>query len=299
MAVALREAAQQLTIEGDGDPATRIPGATLPVPTFALDEEHDARPLSGETFAPGELAGGPSVVIEAPTRPVPTGFSASRRWLLTFALGFGLLLGIGVPVGLWGSGALAPKGGLPGAREQGAAGPAAGAPDRAAAQGEAPVADAVEPSPAEPVPAQVPAPILAKAEPPSKDVVSTGRAVAGRVSGSGASDAGTSGSVGIAPPVAKPIATPTPVPVASPPAAVEVAAPPPGAGPASFKAAGDAEAVFLVAGGKRYPPGEVPAGTYTIEASFSGQAPTAAGTITLAAGQSATVKCNGSFMKCK
>lgn len=305
MAVALREAAQQLTIEGDGDPAARVPGATLPVPTFALDEEHDARPLSGETFAPGDLAGGgQSVVVEAPTRPAPTGFSASRRWLLTFALGFGLLLGIGVPVGLWGSGALAPKGENAGSREEVATA------ERGAAQGEPPGDDAAEPSPAEPVaveavavdavankgaPAtEAPAPILAKADPPSKEVASTGAGVAGRGSG-----AGTSAAAGIAPPLAKPIATPTPVPVAPPPAAVEVAAPPPAAGPASFKAAGDAEAVFLVSGGKRYPPGEVPAGTYTIEASFSGQAPTAAGTITLVAGQSATVKCNGSFMKCK
>ncbi|GDX78919.1 hypothetical protein LBMAG42_07300 [Deltaproteobacteria bacterium] len=294
LAVALREAALQLTVADEEAGAPRIPGATLPVPTFALDEDPpDARPLSGETFAPGDLAaGGPSVVIEAPTRPAPAGFSASRRWLLTFALGFGLLLGIGVPVGLWGSGAFAPGGENGALREDVAAGaPAQGEP-RAA---EPAPAEGVAPAPA----AEVPAPIVAKVEPaPSGGAAPKGqpppsKAVVGRATG-----AGVGMGAGAAPPVATPTVKPAPVPVAAPPVA-EVAAPPPAAGPASFKAAGDADAVFLVAGGKRYPPGELPAGTYTIEASFAGQAPTAAGTITLAAGQAATVKCNGSFMKCR
>lgn len=96
-------------------------------------------------------------------------------------------------------------------------------------------------------------------------------------------------------PAAAVAATPAPALVPAPPSVVaEVASL-----PASFKASGDADAVFLVAGGKRYSPGDLPAGTYTIEASFGGQAPTAAGSITLSAGQTATVKCNGSFMKCR
>jgi 3-oxoacyl-ACP reductase-like protein len=90
-------------------------------------------------------------------------------------------------------------------------------------------------------------------------------------------------------------AVPAPAPVA--PVAVEARAEP--AAPASFRAGGDATGVVLVANGKRYSPGEVPPGTYTIEASFGGQAPTAAGSITLAAGQSVTIQCNGAFMKCR
>lgn len=296
LAVALREAALQLTVADDEAGIPRIPGATLPVPTFALDEAADPRPLSGETFAPGDLAGGgPSVVIEADTRSTPPGFSASRRWLLSFALGFGLLLGIGVPVALWGSGAFAPggenrvsRGELPAV--------AAKNTEPASVEAEPAPAEGVASAPAAEVSAEVPAEIVAKGEPaPSK-------AIAGRASGSGVGvgGAGAGAAVAGAPPVATPIVKAAPVPVPVPmPAAAEVAAPPPAAGPASFKAAGDAEAVFLVAGGKRYPPGEVPAGTYTIEASFAGQAPTAAGTITLAAGQVATVNCNGSFMKCR
>lgn len=300
LATALRDAALQLTAADDTSAGPRAPGATLPVPTFSLEEAPSSpAPVSGETFAPDDLAAAaPSIVNERPARTPPPGFSASRRWLITFALGLVFLIGVGVPIGVWNSGALGPMGTVSAPREELAS--AAPAPSNAAVSPPEPApAEAVAAAPAAEPPAMPSEPPGGGALPTQTPTPAPSKLVAERPADAGPTGFSSGGATATkTAPAAE--AKSTAAPAAAPPvAAAEVAAPPPEAGPASFKATGDADSVFLVAGGKRFPPGELPAGTYTIEASFGGQAPTPAGTITLSAGQVATVKCNASFMKCR
>ncbi len=100
--------------------------------------------------------------------------------------------------------------------------------------------------------------------------------------------------------VVKPVATPVEPAVAVPEVVHPAAAPPPApAADGSFSVTGDADSAWLVAGGKRYSPGPVPAGSYTIEASFAGGEAAVAGKVTIAAGQSVTIKCVSDFQRCR
>jgi hypothetical protein len=56
---------------------------------------------------------------------------------------------------------------------------------------------------------------------------------------------------------------------------------------------------MLVSGSKRYGPGRVPAGSYTIEATFPGRGTLQAGTVRVVAGKTATVSCNAAFARCE
>jgi hypothetical protein len=56
--------------------------------------------------------------------------------------------------------------------------------------------------------------------------------------------------------------------------------------------------VYLFAGSKHWPAGKVPAGEYTIEASFNGATATAAGTVRVIAGETVNLQCNAMFEKC-
>ena len=78
---------------------------------------------------------------------------------------------------------------------------------------------------------------------------------------------------------------------------------PPSGGPSDLPArvsvTGDADAVWLIAGGKRYSPGDLPPGTYAIVAGFRGGPEAPAGRLTLSAGQSAALNCDSVFQMCK
>lgn len=110
-------------------------------------------------------------------------------------------------------------------------------------------------------------------------------------------------------PATKPVATAAPVPapavaLAAPVEVKPVAAPPetPPATPVgngTVRVSGDADSVVLVGNGGRFPPGDVAAGTYSIEASFGGGAPAPAGKVTVTGGQSVTIKCVADFARCK
>ncbi len=131
---------------------------------------------------------------------------------------------------------------------------------------------------------------------------------------SSAQPALTTPSPAATPPAEKPVpkavavqrAAPSPVApevTAAPAAAPQAPAPPaPRAVPVasgSVSVSGDADSILLVGAGGRFPPGEVPAGTYSVEAAFGGGALAPAGKVTVTAGQSVTIKCVADFARCK
>jgi hypothetical protein len=71
------------------------------------------------------------------------------------------------------------------------------------------------------------------------------------------------------------------------------------AGSGAFKVKGDAVDVRLVSGARSYGAGEVPAGTYTVQATFDASTPSsAAGTATVTAGGEVTVTCKAKTKDC-
>ncbi len=63
---------------------------------------------------------------------------------------------------------------------------------------------------------------------------------------------------------------------------------------------GDASAVELVSGDRTYKlPGSVPAGTYTVSATFPGREPVLAGQISVVAGTESTLNCSAAFKLCR
>jgi hypothetical protein len=64
---------------------------------------------------------------------------------------------------------------------------------------------------------------------------------------------------------------------------------------------GSASRVSLVGGvnGREAVPGQVPPGTYTVEADFPDQAGVVAGKLTLAPGGAARIECDAFFGQCK
>jgi len=80
-------------------------------------------------------------------------------------------------------------------------------------------------------------------------------------------------------------------------AEVEVEEPPP-LTTGTIAVDGDASGVELVAGEERYPvPGEVPAGRYTIEATF-GDEVVPSGTVAITEGSTVRLVCNSLFARC-
>lgn len=107
--------------------------------------------------------------------------------------------------------------------------------------------------------------------------------------------------VAVVKPVVKPVAKPsTPEVVeAVAPAPVPTPAPPAAVANGSYRVSGDADSVVLVGAGGRYSAGELPPGSYSIEASFAGGAMAPAGKATIASGQAVTIKCMSDFARCK
>ncbi|RME26887.1 MAG: carboxypeptidase regulatory-like domain-containing protein, partial [Deltaproteobacteria bacterium] len=61
---------------------------------------------------------------------------------------------------------------------------------------------------------------------------------------------------------------------------------------------GEAESIVLQGTTGRFPPGEVPAGTYDIIATFPGRDPASAGRITVNPGDELLLRCRAAFVKC-
>ncbi len=112
-------------------------------------------------------------------------------------------------------------------------------------------------------------------------------------------------------PVAEPAPVPTPEPVTKPAARAQAAPKPPapaesepeptsepaGPAPAIVRQSG-ADVLALVSASGRFPPGEVPPGRYTVEATF-GDATVTALQIHLSAGEQVTITCDASFKMCR
>ena len=65
-----------------------------------------------------------------------------------------------------------------------------------------------------------------------------------------------------------------------------------------MRVTGDATLVQFKSGSRRYGAGELPPGTYSIEARFPDQEPIPAGTIEVGSGQTLTVHCSAGFRRC-
>ena len=75
--------------------------------------------------------------------------------------------------------------------------------------------------------------------------------------------------------------------------------PPPGPELTRVSTSGDAQFVELRGGGKTYTlPAAVPAGTYTVRASFSGEASEEAGTVMVEDGRPMNLNCEAFFRSC-
>ena len=95
------------------------------------------------------------------------------------------------------------------------------------------------------------------------------------------------------PPEAEPQPVPAPVPALEP-------APEPEPAPGYVVVTGDATKVVLSSGGRTFPPGSVPAGTYSARASFEGrEGSTKMSLGPVAAGQRITIHCSERFGSCK
>ena len=94
--------------------------------------------------------------------------------------------------------------------------------------------------------------------------------------------------------LAAPSATPTPAAPSSP-----ERGPSGTAGTGRVAVTGDAQRVTLVAHGHRFGVGDVPAGDYAIEASFSGLPEVAAGKVHVAAGETTTIRCDADTSRCR
>ncbi|MDP2313551.1 MAG: serine/threonine-protein kinase [Pseudomonadota bacterium] len=109
------------------------------------------------------------------------------------------------------------------------------------------------------------------------------------------------------PPAARRTEPPTPAPKTTPAAPRAEAGPTtpvpteptPTASAAHVSATGNARTVELVANGKRFPMGDVPAGAYTIEAMFGDSAPIVAGELRLVPNSTVTLRCDSVFTRCQ
>ncbi len=270
--------------EPEPEPATP-PSDTLaktPVPP----PRHTAVPDITSSEAPESTAPEDSIIEEPPATAAP-------RWRLPAAAVL-VLLGIGVPATWYGLN-MGPEPAGPTIEEAGAptTGPAPAAEPVAEVE-EAPQPEVEEP---EPEPSEE-GPAVAMVEP----------------------EAEPGGQPAAEPPPPRPEPTPTvaeaapkeqappePAPVEPAPAEPEPEVPLPvpepaaAAAPAQVSAQGEYEDLRLIdATGKAWPLGQVPPGSYKIEARFPGaDAHIPAGKLTLESGQSHTMNCNAAFKKCK
>ncbi len=75
--------------------------------------------------------------------------------------------------------------------------------------------------------------------------------------------------------------------------------PAPAPAKATVSAQGDATELFLLGTSGRFPPGEIPAGSYTIHARFEGRGLVEAGQVELKPGSAVTLTCDSGFALCK
>ena len=305
MAQALREALPALPEV----PATYPKLGTIAVPTVpmgamappgpdgaaGIPNRNNAKGAARGTMAPGDFTEfepsqspdgtlPPSALEHVPqgledTGP-PTGVPANGRSRLVIALATGIALTVGAVA--WSFR------GDPNAAGSSQASPSAPlAVTVGATAPPAPPVPKAEPPPselpkAEPIPSTAPA---ARSVPQAAMATSTSKETAPKSA---------------MPPI-QPVVQP-PVPAAAPAAPAVAVAPAPTAAPSgsgTVRLTGDADGVTFIGNGGRFSAGEVPSGTYSIEASFAGGAPAPAGKVTIPAGGTVTVKCMSEFARCK
>lgn len=252
---------------------TLSPAGATPAATYAFDDEASSRPpsvgsLPGE---PPDREGSKRSLAGVP--PGPERQRSRGPWVLGTAAALGVLM-----AGVWL--------GLQGLAEP-ANGPADGPPMQLTAGQTAPATPAADPvqagDPEQPGGAMQPGGTMQTGGTTQPAPVPSPAAVAPVK----------------APRPTAPQATDVSVPAAAVApivAPVEVPAP---ALTGTVQLTGDADSVLLVGNGGRFPPGEVPPGTYSIEASFAGGLLAPAGKVTVAAGQTLTIKCLSDFARCK
>jgi serine/threonine protein kinase len=99
---------------------------------------------------------------------------------------------------------------------------------------------------------------------------------------------------------APPRPAPTPRDAAPAPApSPDAQAPTPQAPTAHVSIAGDASELFLVGAAGRFPPGDLPAGSYSVQARFDGRGLVEAGTVQVDPGARITLTCDSGFALCK
>jgi cytoskeletal protein RodZ len=94
-----------------------------------------------------------------------------------------------------------------------------------------------------------------------------------------------------------PVATPEAEPKPAAPTARPTARPAPK--PARITVKGDASELFLLGSAGRFSPGELPAGSYTVQARFEGRGLVEAGQVELSPGAQVTLTCDSGFALCK
>lgn len=98
--------------------------------------------------------------------------------------------------------------------------------------------------------------------------------------------------------IARPVETPPAASSTAPGTPAPATATTTTGGSAHFSLSGDARSVALASGGKSYPPGDLPAGAYSIRAVFGDSEPVAAGNVQLIPGQNVVVNCSAVFTRC-
>ena len=272
------DAARSPRARGPPPPAAAVrPAATYyedEAPPPPSEESADAEPSAG-----GELPSQGVVPASQPPLGDPDEPVASPRGPLPWVLGLGISLAVVV-----GGLLFLRDGDEPGVGEPDAAAPATAA---APVQDE-PVETAAVPEPDEPTqPADVP-------EPSSLSVDGVALAPASVPSAPTSADPDPAEQAQLEPshepePAEEPESPPEPDPWAAQPS--------PAPTTATVESDGGVR-VWLVSGGDRYPPGEIPPGSYTIKAFFDPLSPTDAGSFSAAAGERFVVKCANAMMIC-
>ncbi|MFZ5476633.1 MAG: protein kinase domain-containing protein [Myxococcota bacterium] len=252
-------------------------------PAAGPSAEEEPSPRAAATFGgsvaegPGTLTGEEAPPAVSPPPPAAHPTESRRPAAIAALLGGGLLAALLVA---WATAE------PPAVAEPFGARPVAEAPDPAPAAGTglAPAAapTTAAPTVAAPTPTAPPVANAPAAHPRDAQVAPAPRPA---VTGAARASAATSA------------APPDPAPAA--PSAVPAPASASEPAPARFDHAGDASAAWLVQGSSRYEPGEVPPGTYRIEAEFDGAGVVPTGSVTLEPGERVTLRCDVAFQRCK
>ncbi len=263
--------ADDLTLVGEG----AAPRTEIAEPTLTLTERAAPTMVPGDSLAAGDsLAPGPSVLPGSPLPSAPRPATLSALRLAIMVMGAAALLALAW-TRPWEHGTVATE--TPATE---VVPPVAATTGSEAVVTEPPVVDVhrVDLPGADPVVSEVPAAV--KQRPVQTATNNSGTAKA----------TGVVATVTAEPP--PPVAIEAPVKAEAP-----VVAPAPSTG--AVKLSGDAERVVVTMGSTRVDlPAELPPGTYNILAWFPDMPSTKAGSLTVAAGDTVTVRCTAAFLQC-